>query len=110
MNAPHTEERRPPAGATFFEEAAGPSSTVAATPPHDDVLPKARAFKVTTTTRARTVTVVCPYCRRTHVHGWPFTDPSVGTRVSHCHDARAGQMYLVVDELDALARWEGGRW
>lgn len=76
----------------------------------DGILPKARAVRVSVTRRARTITVVCPWCRHTHVHGWPVEDAKVGVRVSHCHDARAGQGYLVTGELEALARWESGRW
>lgn len=79
-------------------------------PDAEDTPLKARAVKVSANRRTRTITVVCPYCSKTHVHGWPHGDAAVGTRASHCRDARAGQGYLVTEEHAALERWESGRW
>jgi len=45
----------------------------------------AEVVKVVTRDGVRLVFVACPYCRRKHVHGWPFEAPDVGLRVSHCH-------------------------
>lgn len=53
----------------------------------------------------RTVTVRCPYCERTHVHGWPLNDATPGTRQAHCHDRADGEhrSYRIVS-FDAPVR------
>lgn len=30
------------------------------------------------------VEVRCPFCGRTHSHGWPPGEPTIGTRRAHC--------------------------
>lgn len=47
-------------------------------------LPVVRAFGVEAGRHARTVHVRCPFCARTHVHGWPYGDATIGARGSHC--------------------------
>jgi hypothetical protein len=32
----------------------------------------------------RMVRVQCPWCSRTHLHGWPAGQPAPGWRVPHC--------------------------
>jgi len=41
--------------------------------------------KVVSRGGVRAVRLRCPFCRRTHTHGWPFEAPDVGLRVAHCH-------------------------
>lgn len=36
----------------------------------------------------RTVTVACPYCGRTHTHGWPEGADAPGVRLAHCGPRR----------------------
>lgn len=36
----------------------------------------------------RTVTVACPYCGRTHTHGWPEGEDAPGVRLAHCGPRR----------------------
>ncbi len=50
-----------------------------------ELLPSALVLTVTPTASTRLVTIRCPFCRRTHTHGWPSEAPDVGTRVAHCH-------------------------
>ncbi len=45
----------------------------------------ARVLSVRELRHTRVVSIACPFCRRTHQHGWPFDAPDVGPRVSHCH-------------------------
>lgn len=40
--------------------------------------------RVVTTELTRQVFVTCPYCRKTHQHGWPYEHRDVGHRVPHC--------------------------
>lgn len=55
-------------------------------------VPVARVLSVRELRHTRIVSVACPYCRRTHQHGWPWGMADVGHRVAHCHDRRG---YLV---------------
>ncbi len=48
-------------------------------------LATAVVVKVVRRGAVRLVIVTCPYCRRKHVHGWPFEAPDVGLRLVHCH-------------------------
>lgn len=44
-----------------------------------------------------TLTVVCPFCGKTHVHGGGHFDvPMIGTRVPHCDKPADGQYELVL--------------
>lgn len=52
---------------------------------------EARVLSVTDDTPHRQVLVACPHCHRTHTHGWPYTDPTIGHRVAHC----GGPEYLI---------------
>ena len=45
-----------------------------------------------------TVESRCPYCAKTHTHGWPLTDPegsSIGHRVPHCQEQRPNRGYNI---------------
>ena len=55
--------------------------------------PVAAVVSVTELAHTRLVVVACPYCRRRHTHGWPWTDPDVGARNAHCD--RLGNYYRV---------------
>jgi len=49
------------------------------------------------THRVRTVTVACPYCQRTHTHGWPAGFDTPGVRLSHCVDSLARSYVITLD-------------
>lgn len=46
--------------------------------------PIARVLSVRELQDTRIVSVACPYCRRTHQHGWPWEAPDIGHRLAHC--------------------------
>lgn len=48
-------------------------------------IPVARVLSVRELRHTRVVSIACPFCRRTHQHGWPLDAPDVGLRVAHCH-------------------------
>jgi hypothetical protein len=56
-----------------------------------------------------TLHVWCPYCRRTHSHGWPDADAKltvVAHRAAHCDDAspwRIGGYWIGLDPAAAAA-------
>lgn len=51
-----------------------------------DPLPAAVVLAVVNTKTTRDVAVRCPFCGKTHHHGWPYDDPEgPGVRLSHCH-------------------------
>jgi len=47
--------------------------------------PTARVLSVRELRHTRVVSIACPFCRRTHQHGWPLEAPDVGLRSVHCH-------------------------
>ena len=50
----------------------------------DNNLQVAFIIRVTPTKATRLVVVMCPFCERLHVHGWPYRSGPPGTRVAHC--------------------------
>jgi hypothetical protein len=61
-----------------------------------DVVPAGRR-------NGRCVTVICPYCARRHVHGWPEDDSAApGLRQSHCQDG--GQPYFIAAPGEASTK------
>lgn len=40
--------------------------------------------RILATELTRQVFVTCPYCKKTHQHGWPYEHRDVGHRVPHC--------------------------
>lgn len=44
----------------------------------------ATVISITPTRLTRVVIVICPLCHRRHMHGWPYDQPDVGSRVADC--------------------------
>lgn len=53
--------------------------------------PTAPVIKVTPTKTTRLVKVKCPHCHRRRIHGWPYSQPTIGYRGAHC----GGPDYLI---------------
>lgn len=53
--------------------------------------------KIEATKTTRLVTVKCPFCQKTHTHGWPYSDgwTPPGTRVVHCANDSGSANYLI---------------
>lgn len=49
---------------------------------------------VVETDSTRGVVVRCPFCRKTHQHGWPYGTDEIGDRVSHCLTGRGGNYHV----------------
>lgn len=84
MTSPDTAERRPVEAAAFQTPTKESEHSVGA----DVIVPVIRAR--TDRRGVRSVTVVCPFCGCTHVHGWPPDHAQPGHRLSHCSDGGLG--------------------
>lgn len=42
------------------------------------------AEHIVETKDTRLVKVRCPHCGKTHTHGWPYGQKTIGVRISHC--------------------------
>jgi len=40
----------------------------------------------------------CPYCGKSHQHGWPDAEQTIAHRVSHCHEGPSKGYYLMKSE------------
>ncbi len=58
----------------------------------------ALVLTVTPTNTTRLITIRCPHCCKTHTHGWPFGDDSIGHRVAHCVRGGDGGYYIATPE------------
>ncbi len=48
----------------------------------------------------RILVVVCPYCRKPHQHGWPWSDGEgdPGHRLAHCNKRPGAGYYIVAGD------------
>jgi hypothetical protein len=45
--------------------------------------------------KVRTVLIKCPFCLKTHTHGWALGDTEPpGTRIAHCGLGRGDQYFI----------------
>jgi hypothetical protein len=57
-------------------------------------------------TGGRMVRVLCPWCTRAHLHGWPADEPAPGWRVPHC--GRGRDYFIAAPVARAARRRTGG--
>lgn len=72
---------------------------------HESVSPSApivaTVLRVSNTKGTRLVVIDCSFCRKRHVHGWPYNPDDVGLRVAHCG---GGRQYRIEAATGASSR------
>jgi hypothetical protein len=62
-------------------------------------VPVVVAVAVVPVKATRLVKLICPFCGKRHIHGWPYHHGDVGSRLSHCLDGGKPYYVVVPDEL-----------
>ncbi len=65
--------------------------------------PEATVICILESKSTRGVVVRCPFCRKTHQHGWPYGVADIGDRVSHCFSGQGRNYYVPTPVKMAVA-------
>ena len=67
-----------------------------------DYVPNVTADRVEATRDTRIVYVACPFCKQTHIHGWPYGETSIGYRSADCFPVGGGVYRILAPSQEGL--------